>query len=79
MKYPVVMTETFNKLIIVEADNEKEAIDKCWDEFNNGYIFDGCPISIDYLTCDSDVDFEIGTEEDKIIITEHENNYDYLN
>jgi hypothetical protein len=36
MKYPVVMTETFNKLIIVEADSEREAIDKCWDEFENG-------------------------------------------
>lgn len=78
MKYPVVMTETFNKLIIVEADSKKEAIDKCWDEFENGYIFDESPVSIDYLTCASDVDFEIGTEEDKALITEHEDNYDYL-
>lgn len=69
MKYPVVMTETFNKLIIVEADSEKEAIDKCWDEF----------VSINYLTCDSDIDFEIGTKEDKAKITEHEDKYDYLN
>lgn len=79
MKYPVVMTETFNKLIIVEADSEREAIDKCWNEFSNGYVFDGSPVSIDYLTYDSDVDFEIGTEEDKAMITEHEDNYDYLN
>lgn len=79
MKYPVVMTETFNKLIIVEADSEREAIDKCWDEFSNGYVFNNNPISIDYLTNDSNVDFEIGTEEDKAKITEHEDNYDYLN
>lgn len=79
MKYPVVMTETFNKLIIVEANSEKEAIDKCWDEFNNGYIFDGSPVSIDYLTNDSNIDFKIGTEKDKAMITEHEDYYDYLN
>ena len=79
MKYPVVMTETFNKLLIVEADSEREAIDKCWDEFENGYIFDESPVSIDYLTCDSDVDFKIGTEKDKTKIAEHEDSYDYLN
>ena len=78
MKYPVIVTETFNKLIIVEANNEEEAIDKCWDEFVKGSLFNESPVSIHYLTDESTTDFKIGTEEDKIMITEHEARYDYL-
>lgn len=79
MKYPVIVTEKFEKLIIVEADSEREAIDKCWDEFSKGTIFRNSPILFSYFTDDSITDFEIGSEEDKAMITEHEDKYDYLN
>lgn len=29
MKYPVIVTEKFEKVIIVEANNEEEALNKC--------------------------------------------------
>lgn len=78
MKYPVIITETFKKLITVEANNEEEAIDKCWDEFEKGSLFNDSPVSIHYLTNESTTDFKIGSEEDKIMITEHGTFYDYL-
>lgn len=82
MKYPVIVTEKFEKLIIVEANNEKEALDKCWDtatDVSTLWTKDNNPVCFDYLVDESEINFEIGTEEDKIMITEHENLYDYLN
>lgn len=79
MKYPVIVTEKFEKLIIVEANDEEEALNKCWEEFERGSLFGNSPISIHYYTDESEIDFEIGSEEDKAIITEHEDKYDYLN
>lgn len=77
-EYPVIITEKFNKLIVVKANSEEEAIEKCWNEFSNGCLFNNSPVSIDYLTCDSDVDFEIGTEKDRKLIEEDEDRFDYL-
>ena len=79
MKYPVIVTEKFEKLIIVEANDEEEALNKCWEEFERGSLFGNSPVSIHYYTDESETDFEIGSEEDKIMIEEHENKYDYLN
>lgn len=79
MKYPVIVTEKFEKLIIVEANDEEEALNKCWDEFSKGSLFGDSPVSIHYYTDESTTDFEIGSEEDKAMITEHEDKYDYLN
>ena len=78
MKYPVIVTEKFEKLIIIEANNEEEALNKCWKEFERGSLFGNSPVSIHYYTDESETDFEIGSEEDKIMIEEHENKYDYL-
>lgn len=78
MKYPVIITEKFEKLIIVEANDEEEALNKCWEEFERGSLFGNSPVSIHYYTDESETDFEIGSEEDKIMIEEHENKYDYL-
>ena len=81
MKYPVIVTEKFEKVIIVEANNEEEALNKCWDEFSKGSLFGDSPVSIHYYTDESETDFEIGSEEDKIMIEEYEKlgyKYDYL-
>lgn len=81
MKYPVIVTETFSKLIIVEANNEEEALDKCWDtatDVSTLWTKDNNSVYFDYLVDESEINFEIGTEEDKTMITEHENFYDYL-
>lgn len=81
MKYPVVVTEKFEKIIIVEADNEEEALNKCWDtatDISTLWTINNNPVCFDYFTDESEINFEIGTEEDKIMITEYENYYDYL-
>lgn len=79
MKYPVNVTMTFNKLIVVEADSEEEAIDKCWDAWE-------CPeneaemnaISFDYLNDYGEINFEIGDKDDTEMMMNHPNLYAHL-
>ena len=79
MKYVVKATETFNKLIVVEADSEQEAIDKCWNEYENGSFLTGSsPVLFNYLTDNSEMDYEIGTKEDRRTVFFREDKYDHL-
>lgn len=79
MKYAVNVTMTFNKLIIVEADSEEEAIDRCWDAWT-------CPenetevnaVSFDYLNDYSETNFEIGDIYDTEMVMSHPNLYAHL-
>ena len=50
MKHIVRVTETFDKLIVVEADTEKEALDKCWN---------AVPVFFNYLEDEGSLYFEI--------------------
>ena len=79
MKHVVRVTETFSKLIVVEADSEQEAIDKCWNELENSSFLTGSsPVLFNYITDNSEIDYSIGTKEDRKTVFFREDKYDHL-
>lgn len=71
MKHIIKVTETFDKLIVVEADTEEEALNKCWD---------AVPVFFDYLEDESSLCFEIDNDaEDKADVLKYEEFYQHLN
>ena len=71
MKHIVRVTETFDKLIVVEADTEKEALDKCWNVV---------PVFFNYLEDEGSLYFEIDNNaEDRIDVLMYEKFYQHLN
>lgn len=71
MKHIVRVTETFDKLIVVEADTEKEALDKCWN---------AVPVFFNYLEDEGSLYFEIDNDpEDKTDVLKYEEFYQHLN
>ncbi len=78
MKYPVMVTETFSKYIIVEADNEKEAIEKCWDEYyDKRFSGEKSPVYFEYLDR-GDTEFINVSEKKREAIMKYENSYEHL-
>lgn len=77
MKFVIKITEVFDKLITVEANSEKEAVKKCWDNFINSND-DTNPVFIDYYDTDSEIDYSIADTEDVQMVLDHEDYYDYL-
>ena len=71
MKHIVRVTETFDKLIVVEADTEKEALDKCWN---------AVPVFFNYLEDEGSLYFEIDNNaEDRIDEKKKKKFYQHLN
>ena len=71
MKHIVRVTETFDKLIVVEADTEKEALDKCWN---------AVPVFFNYLEDEGSLYFEIDNDaEDRVDVLKYEKFYQHLN
>ena len=65
------MTETFDKLIVVEADTEEEALNKCWN---------AVPVFFNYLEDEGSLYFEIDNDpEDKTDVLKYEEFYQHLN
>lgn len=71
MKHIIRVTETFDKLIVVEADTEEEALDKCWD---------AVPVFFNYLEDEGSLYFEIDNDpEDRVDVLKYEKFYQHLN
>lgn len=81
MKYVIEVTETFRKIIIVEADTIRRAVDKCWDEYWNNYDNkknNNSPVFINHQKDYSETNFNIctyGTEH----VFQFEDKYEHLN
>ncbi len=80
MKYAIEVTKTFRKIIIVEADTIRGAVDKCWDEYGDSY--DGkknsnSPVFIDPQKEIGEVGFDIVRHRTEHIF-QFEDSYEHL-